>query len=120
RSIFRRPLDSVKLPANNTDAVLMRLPCPRPDGQQEDGIAEVKLWNLVNGRERANFKIKGARDDIVRMALTDDGQTLATGSTGATLKLWDIASGRERATLQGLQDGSLSAVVFSPDGKLLV
>ena len=52
------------------------------------------------------------------VAISPDGHTLATGTSGGWIRLWDLASGRERARLQG-HDGPVTSVAFSPDGKTL-
>jgi WD40 repeat protein len=52
------------------------------------------------------------------LALSPDGQTLATGGFDDTVKLWDVASGRQTATLWGHTD-QVGAVAYAPDGKVL-
>jgi WD40 repeat protein len=80
--------------------------------------------------------------DLRSLALSPDGQIAAGGCAGGLVRLWDLASGQERRTLStDSTDGSLwlasaaawqfvlpakpefrthvSAVAFSPDGRLL-
>ena len=54
----------------------------------------------------------------VDMALSPDGQTLASAGFDKLVKLWDVASGKEIASLAEHTLG-VRAVAFSPDGTLL-
>jgi len=77
---------------------------------------EIKLWDTVNGQERAT--LKGHKDFVTSVAFSPDGKTLASASQDGTIKLWDAVSGQEQATLKG-HTGEVYAVAFSPDGKTL-
>jgi WD40 repeat protein len=57
--------------------------------------------------------------NIDSMAYSPDGRTLLSGSQDGTVKLWDLATYKERARFEfsGLR---ISAVDFSPDGKLIL
>ena len=74
-------------------------------------------------RERASFEYKLAGTSGV--AISPDGELVATGALRAEVFLHEVRSGRERSTIRipGLvefhQDGSLGAIAFSPDGKVL-
>jgi WD40 repeat protein len=59
-----------------------------------------------------------AQDWIHSVALSSDGQTLASGSYDQTVKLWDIESGQCLNTLQG-HTNWVRSVTFSPDGRTL-
>ena len=52
------------------------------------------------------------------IAVSPDGNTLASGSYDQKIKLWDIATGKERKTLFG-HNGCIFGLAFRPDGKIL-
>jgi WD40 repeat protein len=63
-------------------------------------------------KERAN---RDGRGEILCMAITADGRTLATG-TWDRITLWNVAAWKELHTLKGHEFG---CVAFSPDDKVL-
>src|SRR5262249_57793257 len=74
------------------------------------------VWDAVAGRELRRMTVHDG--EVVALAFTPDGRTLASGGDGATLRLWEVASGRERRPLTG-HSGGVRGVAFSPDGKNL-
>lgn len=76
----------------------------------------VKLWSLATGQEIAT--LYGHTGAVNTLAITHNGQTLASGSTDQTIKLWNIATGREIATLNKHQS-AVRIVKFSYDDKIL-
>jgi WD40 repeat protein len=56
--------------------------------------------------------------DVLSLAASADGKTLAVGCSDKTVRLLDGATYKETVKLEGHADGVL-AVAFSPDGKLL-
>jgi hypothetical protein len=68
----------------------------------------------VTGRERARLQYQGT---VKAIAISPDGQWLATASDDHTARIWDAATGRERHRLK--HQGSVFAVAISPDGKSL-
>ena len=77
---------------------------------------QVRLWDAATRKETA--VLKGHADEVLAVAFSPDGKTLATGSKDQTVKLWDVATGKETATLRG-HESTVAAVAFSPDGKTL-
>jgi WD40 repeat protein len=55
---------------------------------------------------------------VIPIALSPDGQLLASGSFDNEIKLWDMATRRELRTLSG-HKASLRSLAFSPDGQRL-
>src|SRR5205807_5398313 len=78
--------------------------------------AGVRLWDLTTGRER--FASSGHRGDILSLAFSPDGLTLATAGEDRTIKLWQTATGEELATLRG-HGAKIHALAFSSDGRAL-
>ncbi|NJM75102.1 MAG: hypothetical protein HC852_04090 [Acaryochloridaceae cyanobacterium RU_4_10] len=51
----------------------------------------------------------------ISVAVSPNGQWVASGSSDRTVKLWDLRTGEHLCSLEGCHP-----VVFSPDGKTLV
>ncbi|MFI1955896.1 trypsin-like peptidase domain-containing protein [Streptomyces xinghaiensis] len=62
--------------------------------------------------------LTGHTSPVSSVAVSPDGNTLATGSRDRTVRLWDVRTHRLRATLTG-HSRSVGSVAFSPDGKTL-
>jgi WD40 repeat protein len=73
-------------------------------------------WKVADGTLVRKFE--GHRDAIYALALSPDGQTLATGSYDLKIKLWSVANGTELKTLSG-HNGAVFGLSFRPDGKVL-
>lgn len=62
--------------------------------------------------------LTGHSDSVWSVALSPDGQTLASGSADKTIKIWNLDTGQLRRTLAGNSD-IIRSVTFSPDGQTL-
>jgi WD40 repeat protein/serine/threonine protein kinase len=56
--------------------------------------------------------------EVLSVALSPDGRTLASGGAGGEIKVWDMASRSEVRTLRAHQ-GQVHGLAFSPDGTRL-
>src|SRR5262249_3856515 len=77
----------------------------------EDAV--VRALDLATGRERKGFF--GHTGRIHALALSADGQTLASASEDETIRLWDNA-GEPLYVLKG-HEGAVTGVAFLPDAK---
>jgi WD40 repeat protein len=108
-----------------------------PDGRSLASASldhTLHLWEAATGQSRFLVKLK---THITTLAFSPDGRVLATANNGRNrrggadgrsldvgnedrdeVRLWDVLTGREVRRLTGHQ-GSVCALAFSPDGKLL-
>ncbi|MEQ8755620.1 MAG: WD40 repeat domain-containing protein [Coleofasciculus sp. G1-WW12-02] len=63
--------------------------------------------------------IKGHADAVGAIAISQDGQLLATGSDDQTIKLWNLNTGQPLRTFSGHSD-QITALAISPNAEILV
>ncbi len=77
----------------------------------------VRLWNIRDGQY---ISFKGHTDAIRAIALSPDGQLLASGGSSAdpTIKLWNVRDGQCCRNLSG-HTNEIWSLAFNPDGQIL-
>ena len=80
-----------------------------------DGL-NIRLQDAGTGEEK--MLLTGHTWGMHSMALSPDGDILASGSEDMTIRLWDMHTGEHKRTLNGHKHRVYS-VAFSPDGKTL-
>ena len=85
-------------------------------------LVRCKLHQNLYQRIHEKNRLQGHRGDILSIAFSPDGQTIASASTDETVKLWNL-EGKELLTfrghnLKGFQT-QVNCVVFSPDGRII-
>jgi WD40 repeat protein len=86
------------------------------------GRATIALWDLADGRKKAELRPHFGLSDPGLRALTfsPDGRTLAAAWADGVIRLWDLDTRTERAALPtGPAPAYLIALAFSPDGRTL-
>ena len=73
-------------------------------------------WKVADGTLVRKFE--GHKDAVYGLALSPDGETLATGSYDQKIKFWKVADGSEIRTLTG-HNGGVFGLSYRPDGKVL-
>jgi WD40 repeat protein len=63
--------------------------------------------------------LKGHEASVNSIAISPDGQMLASGTQDRTVSLWNLKTGKQTFTFFG-QAGEVHAVAISPDGQMLV
>jgi len=103
--------------------------------------SQVKLWNTATGQPAGSLSLPSGNPFIPgyvgHVLFSPDSRTLAvTSQTGPGVTLWDVATGRQLASIgqpptaaananpfgmiaNPLSGGGVTALAFSPDGRLL-
>jgi WD40 repeat protein len=74
----------------------------------------VKVSDERTGEEL--LSLEGHREDVIAVAISADGQRIASASHDTTVKLWNASTGREIRTFNGHR-GLVACLAFSRDGQ---
>jgi WD40 repeat protein len=77
---------------------------------------EIRLWDVATGTERGH--LEGLHTVVSALALTPDGQTLASASFGGFVQFWDVTTGRQRQRTE-IPSALSASLTLSPDGRTL-
>ncbi|HEY9596537.1 MAG TPA: WD40 repeat domain-containing serine/threonine-protein kinase, partial [Cyanophyceae cyanobacterium] len=95
------------IPAKST----VQFPQSIPFGATSASQLPLQTWRCV-------YTLEGHTSSIRSLAISPDGQILASSSDDKTVKLWQLTTGRELLTLKG-HSKPVYAVTFSPDNQIL-
>ncbi len=76
------------------------------------------VWDLQTRNKVFEHSDEQSRRGIMCLAISPDGDTIATGGTPPEVRLWDIKTGKLTGLLKGHTD-QVWTLAFSPDGKRL-
>jgi WD40 repeat protein len=99
-----------------------------PDGRllaaasTDDGL--IRLWDVADpGNPRRLLRtLNGHEDEVLAVAFSPDGRTVAGSSKDGTVRLWDVSAPERPAPLGeplDAHEGGTLAVAFAPDGRTL-
>lgn len=77
----------------------------------------IQIWDAETRQEMK--RLIGHEGTINSIALSRDGQYVASASSDMTIRIWSIETGKTIKQIKGHED-SVYAVAYSPDGKYLV
>ena len=102
-----------------------------PDGQMlitgsADGFVEV--WDYASGKLRTdlpyqaedNFMMHGDSVAVLSMAVSRDGEMLATGGNDGKIKVWKLKSGKCLRRFEAAHAAGVSSLCFSRDGSQIL
>ncbi|OJJ71136.1 hypothetical protein ASPBRDRAFT_30878 [Aspergillus brasiliensis CBS 101740] len=91
-----------------------------PDGYLLAGVQEnratINIWDTVKAELKHTLKSRRAKVDV--LAISPDGQLLASGSTDGTLELWDICHSPV-LSISASRNLRTELITFSPNDKLV-
>lgn len=129
-------IDHLEQVITSTRAEIARINHQFPETGRKKNVAELQLLTPLQpqyaevGKRRNNEDerlpswqslrvLKGHEDWVSSLAISPNGQILASGSFDKTIKLWQISTGEQLQTLSDHSEGILS-IAMSQDGQTLI
>lgn len=113
---FRSHKGSIVTLAFSPDGRYLAAGGGRRSDQPEGPPGEVKVWDVIAGRERLH--LPGLTHFIHCVAYAPDGLSFATAGEDRIVRLWDAADGQGLSIMRGHHD-TIKRVSFNPDGHWL-
>ncbi|MDH3459812.1 MAG: hypothetical protein OEM00_02330 [Burkholderiaceae bacterium] len=82
-------------------------------------LGDTVLLFDASRRAPLSLRLTGHRGNVLSIAFSPDGRTIAAAGLDQEISLWDVAKGTRLAVLKTKQQGSVASIAFSPNGKLL-
>jgi WD40 repeat protein len=80
----------------------------------------IEVLDTVSGRTTLNWQVEADPTEAQRaLAISTDGQRLASGWGDRVLRIWELSNGREVAALSG-HTGRITSLAWSPDGQRVI
>ncbi|MEW6498220.1 MAG: serine/threonine-protein kinase [Cyanobacteriota bacterium] len=111
-------LDDLNSPVHRRIRTPRVNPPPSAVGFPQVSVQETSSSPLPKHNWRCAYTLKGHTQSIRSLAITPDGEILASGSDDKTVKLWQLATGQMICTLKG-HSKSVASVAISSDGEIL-
>jgi WD40 repeat protein/tRNA A-37 threonylcarbamoyl transferase component Bud32 len=89
-----------------------------PDSEEASNVSTQGEAIALESQSEAVQSLPGHTDTIWAVAISPDGQTLASASFDRTIKFWNLATGELLQTVNAHLD-AVRAIAYSPDGKNL-